>query len=121
MFLATAGEAAQLVTVDAGVVALVEGGSRRGWVVDAADAARAPSSEPPHDATVIATTARSAATTSAREVGFLEDNTDIVGFFMPTLDDSRMKLSSSARQSSMIRDGRVTGVTGVTRRAPTSR
>ena len=122
----TAGEDAQPaavtgVAVDAGAVAVVDVGTDRDSVVDVdfaefVDAARAPSSDPPHDATAtarIASSAQSAITRATRVTEVMV----FVRFFIRALDDLHMKLSSSARHSCMMCDTRVTTVTG---RAPTS-
>ena len=87
--------------VDAGVVAVVGVGAGSPFVVVVADAARAPSSEPPHDATVTAAMPSSATPATARQTRREVTFVGSVDFVMRALDNSRVKLSSSARHSSM--------------------
>jgi len=110
MFRDTAGEVAQPaavtgVAVDGGAVAVVDVGAGCCCVVgvdlaEFADVARAPSSELPHDTIATAMIASRAQNAITRDKPPAE-MMDMVRFVMPALDDSRVKLSSSARHSCM--------------------
>jgi hypothetical protein len=107
MFRAGAGEGAHPsasagAAVDAGGVAVVDVGSASAFVVEVAGAARAPSSEPPHDTTPMAAMASRATPATARQTRRDVELVGSIGFVMRALDNLRVKLSSSADHSSVI-------------------